>query len=100
MSIREYHARVRVCAPVRQFAAGTRDVLAVARSVGYRSEKNFYRTVAKCTGMTPAELRDAAPPCAPAACARLMRARRQPWCEVHRARALCSLQRRQFWRKV
>lgn len=34
MAIREYHARVRVCAAVRQFAAGTHDVLAVARSVG------------------------------------------------------------------
>jgi AraC-like DNA-binding protein len=88
MSIREYHARARVCAAVRQFATGTHDVLAVARCVGYRSEKNFYRAVSKFTGLTPAELRDAKLPCAPATCGRLMGPSRHgvltPWCAIHR----------------
>ncbi len=91
MSIREYHARVRVCAAVREFAAGTHNVLAVARSVGYRTEKNFYRAVARFTGLTPAELRDANNRCVPATCHRLMACGHQcaagPWCAVHRMRA-------------
>jgi AraC-like DNA-binding protein len=91
MSIREYHGRVRVCAAVREFAAGTHNVLAVARSVGYRTEKNFYRAVARFAGLTPAELRDADNRCIPATCQRLMGCGHQsaagPWCAVHRMRA-------------
>ncbi len=62
-------------------------MLAVARSIGYRSEKNFYRAVSKFTGLTPAELRDAKLPCGPATCGRLIGGRdgaATPWCAVHR----------------
>ncbi len=91
MTIREYHGRVRVCETVRQFATGTTNVLAVARSIGYRSEKNFYRAVSTFTGITPAELRDAKLPCVPERCGRLCpKSRTSPnvsWCAAHRIRS-------------
>jgi AraC-like DNA-binding protein len=58
MSMREYQRRVRVWKAACLFATGTRDVVAVARSIGYRSDKNFYRAVRDVTGLTPAQLRD------------------------------------------
>lgn len=59
-SLRQHHTKARVRAGYSLFRGGTRDVLAVARQVGYRSEKDFYRAVREMTGGTMAELRAAA----------------------------------------
>lgn len=57
VSPRDFHRAARVRAAQALFARGTRDVLSVARLVGYRSEKNFYAAVRHVTGLTVAELR-------------------------------------------
>lgn len=59
VSPRVFCTRVRVCRAIHLFREETRDVMAVARLVGYRSDKNFYRAVRDVTGLTPAELRAA-----------------------------------------
>jgi AraC-like DNA-binding protein len=69
LSMREYHTVLRVCRAARLFAEGTEDVSAVARLVGYRSEKNFYRAVREVTGLTPAQLRAERIDCAWPTCA-------------------------------
>jgi AraC-like DNA-binding protein len=56
-SMRSYQLRARVREALRLFEQGVDDVLAVARLVGYRSEKNFYRAVRIVTGMTPGQIR-------------------------------------------
>lgn len=71
MAPREFQTRVRICRAIHLFAVETTDILAVARSVGYRSEKNFYRAVRRVTGLTPARLREARWPCRWDACSRL-----------------------------
>ena len=90
MTIREYLGRVRICEAVQRFAAGSECVVAVARAVGYRSEKNFYRAVETFTGLTPAALRDANPSCSPEACglcAPCRGASAVRWCWIHRLRS-------------
>jgi AraC-like DNA-binding protein len=54
--MRTFHIRVRVAAAVVMFADGTK-VSGVARSVGYRSDKNLYRVLREVAGATPSELR-------------------------------------------
>jgi len=60
-SMRSYQLRARVREAVKLFEQGVDDVLAVARLVGYRSEKNFYRAVRIVTNMTPGQIRGLSP---------------------------------------
>ncbi len=57
MSMRQLHIRYRVAHALRMFAAGERKITAVARLVGYRSDKNLYRVLREVTGMTPSQIR-------------------------------------------
>lgn len=91
VSPREFQTRIRICRAIHLFADVTPDILAVARSVGYGSEKNFYRAVRKVTGLTPARLREANWSCRWDSCSRLY--------ESARASAVCSVQRAATERK-
>jgi len=61
MSMRDFHTRCRVAHALRMFARGEAKTAAVARTVGYRSEKNFYRALRDVTGKTPKELKSISP---------------------------------------
>ena len=61
MSMRDFHTRCRVAEAIRIFAAGENKTAAVARSVGYRSEKNFYRALRDVTGKKPKDLKSRSP---------------------------------------
>lgn len=54
--MRQFHITIRVLEAMKMFAAGDRKLTAVARAVGYKSDKNFYRAVRAVTGRTPSEL--------------------------------------------
>lgn len=54
MSMRDYHTRLRIRQALRLMRAGRRSVVDLAWTVGYCSEKNFYRAVRDVTGTTPA----------------------------------------------
>ncbi len=56
LSMRQLHIRIRVLEALKMFVAGNRKISAVARAVGYRSEKNFYRAMRGVTGWTPSKL--------------------------------------------
>jgi AraC-like DNA-binding protein len=71
VSPRLFQMRIRVCRAIHLFAKDTGTVLAVAKAVGYDSEKNFYRAVRRVTGLTPAELREARWSCRWPSCSRL-----------------------------
>ncbi len=57
ITMRDFHTRCRVAHALRMFATGETEIGFVARSVGYRSEKNFYRALRNVTGQKPAHLR-------------------------------------------
>lgn len=57
VTLREYHLRSRVAAALRLLADGERKITAIARSVGYKGEKNFFQAVRRFTGTTPGRLR-------------------------------------------
>jgi AraC-like DNA-binding protein len=57
ISMRAFHIRVRVREAIRLFDEGVSNILAVARLVGYESEKNLYRAFQSVVGMTPAKVR-------------------------------------------
>ena len=57
MSMRDFHTRCRIADAITLFVSGDRKPAAVARSVGYRSEKNFYRALRDVTGKRPTELK-------------------------------------------
>jgi len=83
MSMRDFHTRCRIADALSLFLQGERKTAAVARSVGYRSEKNFYRALRDVTGKRPNELksipmsnlrrmaRDVLPGYAPLACKKM-----------------------------
>jgi AraC-like DNA-binding protein len=54
--MRQFHIRIRVVEAIKMFAAGARKITAVARLVGYKSDKNFYRALRAVTGLTPSAL--------------------------------------------
>lgn len=57
ISMRDFHTRCRVAHAIEMFASGASKTAAVALSVGYRSEKNFYRALRDVTGNRPADLK-------------------------------------------
>jgi len=57
ISMREFHTRCRIADAISMFATGEKKTAAVARSVGYRSQKNFYRALRDVTGKRPKELK-------------------------------------------
>jgi AraC-like DNA-binding protein len=57
MSMRDFHTRCRIADAISLFVSGEMKTAAVARSVGYRSEKNFYRAFRGITGKRPGELK-------------------------------------------
>ena len=57
VSMRDFHRRCRVASAITLFANGESKTTAVARSVGYRSEKNFYRALRHVTGKKPTEVK-------------------------------------------
>jgi AraC-like DNA-binding protein len=57
MSMRDFHTRCRIAGAISLFVSGEMKTAAVARSVGYRSEKNFYRAFRGVTGKRPGELK-------------------------------------------
>ena len=57
MSMRDFHTRCRIADAISLFVSGEMKTAAVARSVGYRSEKNFYRAFRGVTGKRPGELK-------------------------------------------
>jgi AraC-like DNA-binding protein len=57
ISMREFHTRCRIASAIALFADGESKTSAVARSVGYRSEKNFYRALRNVTGKRPTEVK-------------------------------------------
>lgn len=57
MCMREFHTRCRVARAIAMFAKGETKSVAVARSLGYQSDKNFYRALRSITGQTPTELK-------------------------------------------
>ena len=57
MSMREFHTRCRIVYAINLFVEGESKTTAVARSVGYRSQKNFYRALRDVTGKRPKELK-------------------------------------------
>jgi len=57
ISMRDFHTRCRVASAIALFADGESKTTAVARSVGYRSEKNFYRALRNVTGKRPTEVK-------------------------------------------
>jgi AraC-like DNA-binding protein len=57
ISMRDFHKRCRVASAITLFADGESKTTAVARSVGYRSEKNFYRALRNVTGKKPTEVK-------------------------------------------
>ena len=56
LSMRDFQIRIRVLEAMKRFAAGERTLTSVARSVGYKSDKNLYRALRAVTGRTPSEL--------------------------------------------
>lgn len=56
MSAREYRERLRIARSLDEIPYAK--VEAIARSLGYRSPKNFYRAFSKATGTTPAKWRE------------------------------------------
>ena len=59
--LRDYHLRARIQAAVRLMCADCPKIAAIATSVGYSSEKNFYRNTREITGHTPGELKRIGP---------------------------------------
>jgi methylphosphotriester-DNA--protein-cysteine methyltransferase len=57
MRLPEYQRRVRMLRAIEQIAANQSNIESVARDVGYRSKKNFYRSFRKLVGFTPTEFR-------------------------------------------
>jgi AraC-like DNA-binding protein len=57
MSVHEYVTRVRIAHALPMLREADSNIDSVARLVGYRSTKNFYRAVRRLTGRTPSELR-------------------------------------------
>jgi AraC-like DNA-binding protein len=57
ISMRDFHTRCRVAAAIAMFGRGDRKTAGIARCVGYRSEKNFYRALRDVTGKRPNELK-------------------------------------------
>jgi AraC-like DNA-binding protein len=61
MQMRQFHTMARVFEAVKIFAAGRPKISAVARLVGYRSDKDLYRALRHVTGLRPSELRTMTP---------------------------------------
>jgi AraC-like DNA-binding protein len=61
MRLPEYQRRVRMLRAIEQIAANQSNIESVARDVGYRSKKNFYRSFRKLVGFTPTEFRQLPP---------------------------------------
>jgi AraC-like DNA-binding protein len=61
MSMRDFHTRCRIAHALTIFAGGESKTSAVARTVGYRSDKNFYRALRDVTGKKPKELKSTSP---------------------------------------
>jgi AraC-like DNA-binding protein len=57
ISMRDFHTRCRIADAISLFVRGEMKTGSVARSVGYRSEKNFYRAFRGVTGKRPGELK-------------------------------------------
>ena len=57
MSMRDFHTRCRIAEAIALFVQGEHKTASVARAVGYRSEKNFYRALRDVTGRKPGELK-------------------------------------------
>ena len=55
--MRDLHTRCRIADAISLFGRGESKTAAVGRSVGYRSEKNFYRALRDVTGKKPTELK-------------------------------------------
>lgn len=55
LSLRDYHSGTRVLASLDQVLGAKSDVL--AREIGYKSRKNFYRRFRQWTGLTPTAFR-------------------------------------------
>lgn len=56
-SVPEYVAALRVSEGVRRLRGDTDKVESIAREVGYRSKRAFYRAVQRETGLTPGQVR-------------------------------------------
>lgn len=56
-TLHQYQTAVRVRSAVRLLREEELKVEAVALHVGYRSPKNFYRVLRKCTGLSPSDVR-------------------------------------------
>jgi AraC-like DNA-binding protein len=63
MKMREFHRRCRAALALQMFAAGETKIAAIARAVGYRSDKNFYRLLRDLTRQTPEQFRSMSPEC-------------------------------------
>lgn len=57
ISMRGFHTHARVAQALALFAAGPTKTTAIARCVGYRSDKDLYRALRDVTGCRPAALR-------------------------------------------
>lgn len=57
MTVATYHTRVRIQQAVRALRMSTYSVEAVARTIGYRSPKNFYAALQSLAGLSPSAVR-------------------------------------------
>ena len=57
ITMREFHTKARIAEAIPMFAGGDTKTVAIARSVGYRSDKDFYRALRDVTGQRPRDLR-------------------------------------------
>ncbi len=56
MKMQKFHARMRAAAALAMFAAGVVKTSAIARCVGYRSDKGLYRALREATNLRPGAL--------------------------------------------
>jgi transcriptional regulator GlxA family with amidase domain len=57
MKMQRFHARMRAAAALAMFGAGVVKTSAIARCVGYRSDKGLYRALREATNLRPGALR-------------------------------------------